>query len=175
MRLIVGTITAVALAAATPLAPAAAQAPPGITAGMQITDASGGAVGTVVAVQGDNVQVKTDKHQVLLPKGSFTASGGKLLFGMTQAQLNAEIEKSAAAADAAIAAGATVKGTGGATIGTVDSVAADTVTIKLESGKLVQIPRSGVRGSPDGSVVIGLTAEQLEAQLNAGTAESGGQ
>jgi preprotein translocase subunit YajC len=173
MRLIVGTITAAALAAAAPLAPAAAQAQSAITAGMQITDASGGPVGTVAAVQGDNVVVKTDKHQVLLPKASFTAADGKLLIGMTQAQLNAEIEKSAAAADAAIVAGATVKGTGGATIGTVDSVTADTVTIKLASGKLVQIPRSGARGSPDGSVVIGLSAEQLEAQLGSGTAESG--
>jgi preprotein translocase subunit YajC len=175
MRLILGTITAAALAVAVPLAPAAAQAQSTIAAGMQITDASGGAVGTVAAVQGDNILVKTDKHEVLLPKTSFGVADGKLLFGMTQAQLNAEIEKSVAAADAAIAAGATVKGTGGATIGTVDSVAADAITVKLTSGKLVQLPRSGVRGNPDGSVVIGLTAEQLEAQLKAGTAESGGQ
>ena len=37
--------------------------------------------------------IKTDKHEALLPKASFTVDGGKLLFAMTQAQLNAEIEE----------------------------------------------------------------------------------
>ena len=39
---------------------------------MQIVDTTGAAVGTVTAIQGDNLQVKTDKHEALLPKASFT-------------------------------------------------------------------------------------------------------
>lgn len=173
MRLIVGTLTAAALAVSAPLAPVAAQAQSSIAVGTSITDASGGVVGTVAGIQGDNLLVKTDKHQVLLPKASFTVAGNKLLFGMTRAQLNAEIEKSAAAANAAIAPGATVKGSGGTAIGSIDSVSTDSITIKLASGKMVQVPLSGVRGNADGTVTIGLSAEQLEAQLQSSSADSG--
>ncbi len=139
------------------------------TAGMQVVDTTGGAVGTVVSVSGDNVVIKTDKHQVALPKTSFTAHEGKLLFGMTQAQLNAETEKSLAEAAASIAAGATVKGTGGPSSGPSTRSMRSTVTIKLQSGSLIRVPRSGVAAGGDG-VVVGLTAEELEAQASASAA-----
>lgn len=157
-----------ALAFAIPAAPALAQG--AITVGMQVTDAKGGPVGTVTAIQGDNIKVKTDKLDALLPKASFAVSDGKLLIGMTQAELDAAIEKSLAAADASVKAGATVNGPNGAAVGTIDSVTADGVAIKLLSGKMVQVPRTGVRGNADGTVTIGVTADELEAQLKqAGT------
>ena len=161
MRLLIAPI---ALAAMTIATPSTAQ-----TAGMQVVDTTGGAVGTVVSVSGDNVVIKTDKHQVALPKTSFTAHEGKLLFGMTQAQLNAETEKSLAAAAASIAAGATVKGSAGAVVGTIDALDEESVTIKLQSGSLIRVPRSGVAAGGDG-VVVGLTAEELEAQASASAA-----
>jgi preprotein translocase subunit YajC len=160
MRLILGTLTAVGIAMASP---AAAQAQAGIMPGMQVTDTSGGAVGTVTAVKGDNLLVKTDKHEVMLPKTSFTAAKGKLLFGMTQAQLNAEVEKGMAAASAAIVAGATVKGVGGSQLGTIDSVADGQVTITLQDGKKIAVAQNGLRGNADGTVTIGYSAAQLEA------------
>ena len=98
---LVSKLVGIALVAAIPSAPALAQQAAAISLGMRVTDASGGVVGTVSGLNGDNVMLKTDKHDVLLPKSSFTASNGKLLFGMTQAQLNAEIEKSTAAASSA--------------------------------------------------------------------------
>jgi len=174
MRYILSAFTGLAVALAVPAAPAVAQAPAAITVGMQVTDVSGAPVGTVQAIQGDNILVKTDKHEAVLPKVSFTPAEGKLLFGMTQAQLNTEIEKGLAAADAAIVAGATVKDPGGATVGTVEAVAADAVTIALPSGKKVQVAKSSVRGNPDGSVAIGLSAEQIEAQLGASRAAAPG-
>ena len=58
MRLIIGTFAALALAA--PAAPALAQAAPAV--GMQIVDTAGAPVGTVTAIKGDNLQVKTYKH-----------------------------------------------------------------------------------------------------------------
>ena len=165
MRLVFSSIAAVSLALAAPAAPALAQA-----AGTQVVDTGGGAVGTVVRVDGDNIVIKTDKHEVALPKTSFTPHEGKLLFGMTQAQLNAATEKSLAEAAAAIAPGATVKGSGGAVLGTIDAVDTEFVTIKLQSGTMVRIPRSGVAAG-NGEVVIGLTAEELEAQ-SAGSASA---
>ncbi|MFL6730349.1 MAG: hypothetical protein ACJ8E3_06600 [Sphingomicrobium sp.] len=139
---------------------------------MQITDSSGAPVGSVTAIQGDNLLVKTDKHEVALPKSSFTVSEGKLLFGMTRVQLNAEVEKSLAAADAAIKPGATVNGAQGTAVGTIDTTDASLVTIALESGQKIQLPRSAVRGNADGTVSIGLTAAELQAQVEKAAASA---
>jgi preprotein translocase subunit YajC len=154
-------------------APAAAQAPAGINVGMLVTDAAGGRVGTVAAINGDNLLIKTDKHEVMLPKASFTAAEGKLFFGMTQAQLDAEIEKNLAAASASVAAGATVKGLTGTAVGKIDSIADGNATISLESGKLIQVQQTALRGNPYGSVTIGYTAEQLAALVQTATAPAG--
>ena len=162
MRLIKGMFVGAALALAAPAAPALAQA---MTVGMQVVDTKGAPVGTVIAVQGDNLQVKTDKHEALLPKASFTPDAGKLLFGMTQAELDTEIEKSLAAAEASVAPGASVKGLSGTEIGKIESVSDGNVVIALSSGKKIQVAKTGVRGNPDGTVTVGLTAEQLDAQV----------
>jgi len=162
MRLILMTLTAVGIAAA---APAAAQAQAAINVGMQVTDAAGGRVGIVSAMKDDNLVIRTDKHEVMLPKASFTAAQGKLLFGMTQAQLDAEIEKNLAAANASVVAGATVKGISGAPLGKIDALADGDATIALDGGKLIKVEQAALRGNSDGSVTIGYTAEQLQALL----------
>ena len=64
MKLNIGTLAAAGLLVAVP---AVAQAQAGVNVGMQVTDASGGAVGTVTAIQGTNLLIKTDKHEALLP------------------------------------------------------------------------------------------------------------
>ncbi len=154
------------LLASAPVSPAFAQAAPAnaFAVGTQVTDANGAAVGTVTAVNGDVVTVKTDRLEANLAKSSFTPNEGKLLVGLTQAELNAAVEKDKAAAEASLAVGAEVKGTGGATLGTIDAIDAEFVTIKLASGNKVRIPRSGIAGAATGAV-IGLSAEQLEAQV----------
>jgi preprotein translocase subunit YajC len=141
---------------------------------MQVVDPKGAAVGTVSGVTGDLVVVKTDRHEVSLPKSSFTLDQGKLLFGMTQAELNAASEKSIADAAAALVAGATVKGSGGESVGTIDSIDAEFATIKLTSGKQVRVPRSGLGVSAEGPV-IGMSAAQLEAQAQPPADASAGQ
>lgn len=143
--------------------------------GMQVVDSSGAPVGTVTAIQGDNLQVKTSKHEALLPKSSFRAEGGKLLFGMTQAQLDAQIEATAASANAAVVAGATVKGIGGTAVGTIDSVADDKVVIALKSGQKLAFPTSGVRGNTDGSVTVGYSSAQLETLVKGSATAPQGQ
>jgi hypothetical protein len=137
---------------------------------MQVVDTSGAPVGTVTAIQGDNIQVKTDKHEALLPKASFTVDGGKLLFGLTQAQLDSKIEESATASQKAVVAGATVNGTGGSAVGKIEAVDGGNATIALTSGKRLQVPVTGLRGNADGTVTIGYTAEQLDALMSGNAA-----
>lgn len=134
--------------------------------GMVIEDASGGAVGTVATVDSINVTVRTDKYDIPIPTQSFTASGKKLIVGLTRDQLNAAWEKGLADAAAALVVGAPVKGSAGTEVGTIDAIDAETVTIKLPGGQKVQLPRSGIAGAAGGAV-IGVSAEQLEAQIGA--------
>ncbi len=138
--------------------PAAAQ----VAAGTAVKDTSGGTVGTVVKVDGDHYLVKTDRHEVRLPATSFTKVEGGLLFGLTQAQLNAEVDKAKAAAQASIVVGAKVTGAAGADVGTIEAVDADTVTLKLLSGAAVRLPRAAVAAGASG-VVTGGTLAELEA------------
>lgn len=165
MRLILGTFATFGLAVA---APVAAQ-----SVGMQIVDTAGAPVGTVTAILGDNIQIKTDKHEALLPKASFTLNNGKLLFGLTQAQLNTKIEESTASAQKAVVAGATVNGSAGAALGKIEAVDNGQVTVSLNSGKRIQLPGAALRGNADGTVTIGYTAEQLDALVNGSTADKG--
>lgn len=136
---------------------------PTMAVGMQVTDPNGGPVGTVAAMQADSLTVKTDKHDVTLPKSSFTPTNGKLVFSMTQAQLDAQIEQSLAATNAAIVAGAAVKSSDGTQVGKVDSVADGQVVLALDSGARVAVPQAGARGNADGTVTVGYTAAQLAA------------
>lgn len=154
---------AAALAAAPlTLAPAFAATQAEVSPGMQVVDPAGGAVGTVIGIKGGNLILKTDKHEVQLPLTSFTASEGKLLFGMTAAQLNAEVDKQMAAASAAVTVGAQVYGSDGTLAGQIEAIDTEYVTIKLTSGQTVRIPRAGVAGSDKGAV-LGLTTAQLNA------------
>jgi preprotein translocase subunit YajC len=139
-------------------APAAAA----VVVGATVKDTKGGVVGTITRVEGANLVLKTDRHDVTLPVSSFTATDEGALFGMTRDQLNAEVDKALAAANAQIVAGATVKGAAGAVVGTIEAVDDQFVTLKLVSGASVRLPRSAVAGSPNGPVT-GMTAEQIEA------------
>ena len=161
-------LTSIALATASigaAVDPASAQSTgAAIIPGMPVVDTAGGTVGRVIAVKDNLLTIKTDRHEAVIGTDSVTPHEGKLLFGMSQAELNAAIDRDVAAADAALVPGAVVKGASGAKVGTLDAIDAEAATIKLESGNLVRIPRSGIRGTPGGETVIGLTADQLEAE-----------
>jgi preprotein translocase subunit YajC len=154
------TIAAALAAAPLPLSTAFAATPTEVHPGMQVVDPAGGAVGIVTGVNGANLILKTDKHEVTLPVASFTANQGKLLFAMTAAQLNAETEQAMASANAAMAVGTQVYGSDGTLAGQIDAMDDSFVTIKLASGSSVRVPRSGIAGSPKGAVV-GMTTAQL--------------
>jgi preprotein translocase subunit YajC len=152
---------AAALAAA-PLgfSQAVAATPAEVHPGMQVVDPSGGTVGVVSSVKGDMLILKTSAHEVQLPLSSFRADTGKLVFGMTAAQLNAATEQAMAAAKAAVAPGANVYGSDGTLAGTIESIDESLVKIKLANGQSVRLPRNGVSGSDKGAV-LGVTTAKL--------------
>ena len=159
-----------ALGAAALTAPAVAQqAAASVSIGTAVKDTAGGSVGTVTRIDGDHVLVKTDRHEVRLPLTSFTPTDDGLLFGLTQAQLNAQVDQAMAAAQANFRVGATVTGAGGATVGTVESLDAEWVTVKLTSGAAVRLPRNALAASPTG-LLTGLTAAELQAAAGGGAA-----
>ena len=155
-------LAAVSLAIAVP---GIAHAQTNATPGMQVKDAAGGTVGSVARLENDLVVVKTDRFEIPLPGQSFTKDGDVLLFGMTQAELNAEWEKRVAASEASLAVGSAVTGASGAHVGTIAAIDETSVTIELEGGQKIQLPRSGIAGSPQGAV-IGFTAEELKAKID---------
>src|ERR1044072_634417 len=128
-------------------APALAQS--ALRVGATVTDPQGGTVGTITAINGANLTLRTDRHDVPLPVSSFTATDTAVLFGMTQAQLNEAVDAAQARAQAAFAVGAPVKDRDGAVLGPVQALDAETVTIQLSNG-LVRLPRSALVAAQDG-------------------------
>lgn len=156
-------IAAVPATAAT-IAQDAAQIAPGMEV---VHDKTGDNVGQVVRIQGDAVIFSTDQHaEIAMPANAFLAHEGKVLFAMTKDQINAAVAADKAKAEAAVQPGAAVFGSGGTPVGTIDAIDEELVTVQLENGAKVQIPRSGTAATPNG-LVIGLTAEQLAAQVPA--------
>lgn len=153
-------ILATCIVSAAPLA-AQAQSPTAIQPGMQVVDQSGQPVGTVKSVNNGELVVKTDKHEVLLQATSFTPHQGKLLFALTQAELNAQTEEAIAEANASLVAGTAVHGAGGTLAGHIDAINDTAVTVKLTSGNLVEIPRNAIAPSDNGAV-LGVSAEELD-------------
>lgn len=168
MRQRISRTIAAVLLAASPLAPGLAQKPAAsasVAVGMPVVDVKGAPVGSIISMRGDTVTLKTDRHEIPLPAGSFTVRRGKAYFGMTRAQANAEYDKTLAAVKASLAPGGVVKGLNGQRLGTIESIDEQKVKLKLDSGRIVVLPRSGVAGGPDGAVV-GITAEELAAKLS---------
>ena len=157
-------LAALAVPTSAALADSAA-APAAMQAGAKVSDTQGGEVGTITAVDGQYVTLKTDKHEVRLPVSSFTAVENGFIMGMTRDQLNAAVDSSLAKAQSLVAVGAVVKDTAGGTVGTIEALDEQYVTVKLSKSS-VKLPRSAVAATPNGPV-IGATAAELEAQAAA--------
>lgn len=144
------------------LLPAAAPAQT-LAVGTAVTDTDGGAVGTITAIDGDNVVLRTDRHEVRLPASSFAVTEEAALIGMTQEQLNSQVDQMLAQAEQAFAVGATVLDRDGATIGTVQALDEETLTVQLGEQQ-IRLPRAAVAAGPNG-LVIGATVAELQAQI----------
>lgn len=137
-----------ALVAMAPVTPAMAQA-------LEVVDPNGNTVGTVIAFDAENgmLTVKTDKHEVVLPKSSFTPDGENMLFGMTQAELNAEVEKGLKAIEDSVSVGRDVYDADLQLAGTIEAIGAETVTIRLTNDTVVRVPQNGVTPRAEGAVL----------------------
>lgn len=168
-KIIVSSLSLVVAAALAPIQPAMAQATGSqISAGAKVSDTQGGQVGTITSVDGEYVILKTDKHEVRLPSSSFTATDDGYLFGMTQAQLNAEVEKAQVDPAKLLKAGAIVRDVSGALVGSIEAVEGGLATLRLQTLS-VNLPVSSFAAGPQG-LVIGSSAAELEAQATAAAA-----
>jgi hypothetical protein len=158
-----------AFAQATQSAPAAAAAPAtagaGVTAGAAVFDASGNPVGTIESVNGANAVLSTGTVKASIPVASFGKGAKGLVVGITKADLEAQV--AAATKPTEIAAGMAISGPGGVAVGKVDSVSGDLVTVATANSK-VQLPKTAFAQGQSG-LVIGMTAEQLDAAAKAAT------
>jgi len=162
-------LPAFAQATQTP-APAATAAPAAVTAGATVVDTTGAPVGTIESVSGANAVLSTGTAKASIPVASFAKGPNGLVVGITKSDLEAKV--AAATKPAEIAAGMAVSGPGGAPVGKVDSVSGDLVTVATANTK-AQLPKTAFAQGPNG-LVIGMTAEQIDAAAKAAAPKTGG-
>ena len=147
--------------------PAAAAAQ--VKAGATVFDTSGAQAATVMSVAGDLVVVSTGTNKISLPMASFAAGPNGPVVSVTKAQIDAAAvqanTQAAAQLKTQLVVGATVNGSGGATAGTVKSVAADSVVVTTPSGD-ASLPLNAFSPSPQGPV-IAMTAAELSSAIAA--------
>ena len=140
-------------------APALGQAT--LRVGATVTDPQGGTVGTITSIDGATLMLHTDRHDVRLPVTSFTATDTTVLFGMTQAALDAAVEQAEAATAAAFQVGSVLHDNTGAVVGPITALDADTATVQIGTNVL-RVPR-GALAAGHGGLVINATLAQLRA------------
>lgn len=171
-------LTPIAVSAQTAPAPAPAPAGAAPAAGATATasaavgatvyDAQGGVVGTVASTDGTNAVIDTGAVKAAVPVASLGAGAKGPTLGMTKAQLDAAAGQQKAQAtqqfQSQLVAGATVYGTGGATLGTIKATDAQYVTLTTAKGE-AKLPIAGF-GPGEKGVTLGMTAAQLDAAMS---------
>ena len=173
MKKIITALSVGALVAMAPVVPAMAQ-------DLQIVDQNGGAVGTVVAFDTENglLTVKTDKYEVVLPKSSFTPNGETMMIAMTQAELNAEVERGKKELADTASVGREVRDADLQPAGVIEAETADAFLIRLTNNTVVAVPKNGVTPHLEGAILgyrnadlepsgVELTPEQVQDQVAA--------
>ena len=156
-------------------APGAATTAAAPTVGATIYDSAGVVLGTVASITTQAVILNTGTAQVPVPPASIGNIAKGFAMAMTKADLDAAVASSQAQAQAAVKAklvpGTAVSGMQGAALGTIKSADAQFVTLTTSKGD-VKLPIAGFSADATGKVIVGITAEQLEA-ATAGAATSG--
>lgn len=153
----------------------AATASASVTAGAAVTDAKGGAVGTIASVTGDVAVVDTGSVKASIPLGSFAKTDNGFAIGMTKAELEAAAKGASATQQqqflASLAPGTAVSDQNGGAVGTIEAVEGDLVTVATPNVK-AKLPKSAIVQGPKGAV-IGMTQAQLEAAAKGSAAPAG--
>ena len=132
--------------------------------GTTVTDPQGGQVGTITAIEGQQLVLRTDKHEVRLPVTSFTATESAVLFALTRDQLNAQVDQALAQAQQAIAVGAILHDRNGAVVGPVEATDAESITVRIGEQQ-IRLARTAVAPAQNG-LVTGATLAELQASLS---------
>ena len=166
------TLGAAALPAAAAAQHAAADHSAAIAVGATVTGPEGNPVGTIDAVEGEAVLLNTGTHTATLPKNAFGHGDAGLTITVTKDQLNQMIvgmeAKAAAALDAALVAGAAVKGAGGNSLGTVKEVDGESVIVTGDLGEFAL--GKDVFVADESGLVARVTAADVKASLSGGAA-----
>lgn len=133
-----------------------------ISPGVQVVDVAGNPVGTVQSVRGTELILKTDRHEVRLPISSFTPDKGVLVFGMTRKALNQATDAMLAKA---LLPGSDVRGKNGGLAGHIEAINEQFVTVELETGQSIRLPRSSIAPG-SGGAVLGITVAELQQMVN---------
>lgn len=171
MKKIITALGVGALVAIAPVTPAMAQA-------LEVVDPNGNTVGTVIKFDAEAglLTVKTDKHEVILPKTSFRPNGETMLFAMTQAELNAEVERGQKELAETASVGREVRDADLQPAGTIEAETAETFLIRLTNNTVVAVPKNGITPHLDGAILgyrnadlepsgVELTPEQVQEQV----------
>ncbi|WP_420137514.1 hypothetical protein [Sphingomonas sp.] len=140
-------------------AAAAPSAAADVTVGATVNDNTGAPVGTIESVSGGNAVLSTGTAKASIPVASFAKGPNGLIVGITKAELEAKVAQATTPTE--IAVGTAVSDPQGGSVGKVEAVSGDLVTVATASSK-VQVPKSGFAKGPNG-LVIGMTAAQLDA------------
>lgn len=128
----------------------------------------GNEVGKVDSVTDAVVVVDTGKNKAALPASSFGSSPKGAVIGFTREQLDAAIEeaaqKAAAALDAALVAGATVRSQDGIEVGSIKEVNAEGNVVVDRAAGPIAMPKANF-ATDDKGPIIRMTAAQLEAAI----------
>lgn len=137
----------------------------GVTMGATVSDTSGAPVGTIKSVESGFATLSTGTVDVRLPMSSFANGANGPVIAMTKAQVEAAASGAKAENQAELAAqittGATVMDNRGGTVGTIDSVDSQFVTVATSKNK-VKLPMSAFTKGTSGPV-IAMTAAELDA------------
>jgi len=158
-----------AFAQATQTAPATAGAPAAganVTVGASVVDTKGQPVGTIESVNGANAILSTGAAKAAIPVSSFAKGPNGLVVGISKADLEAQVAQATKPRE--ISVGMAVSGPQGAPVGKIEAVTGDMVTVATANSK-AQLPKTAFAQGPNG-LVIGMTAEQLDAAAKAATA-----
>jgi hypothetical protein len=161
-------LPAFAQATQTPSASAAAPASTAanVTVGASVVDTKGQPVGTIESVNGANAVLSTGTAKAAIPVSSFAKGPNGLVVGISKADLEAQVAQATKPRE--ITVGMAVSGPQGNPVGKVEAVTGDMVTVATANSK-AQLPKTAFAQGPNG-LVIGMTAEQLDAAAKAATA-----
>lgn len=110
-----------------------------------VSDPQDNPVGMIIAIEDGYATIKTDKHEIPLPLESYGPGDGKFHVGLSQAELNAAYERQLNAATNSIEVGKEIASVEGDVIGVIELMDEETLTIRLNSDKVVRVPLSGVQ------------------------------